>query len=186
MRIIPANSVRETNRVWVCSSYFGRKGIVLAANEVVLTPDGHGKLIKELKHLTEKRRKEVAERIRDSIQFGELSENSEYDDAKNEQAFVEGRISQIMEILGNARVIEIKRVRTDRVAIGSTVILLDVASKEKNEYRIVGSAEADPSNNRISNESPVGRTIIGKKAGEVVRVEAPHGTFKYKVVDIRK
>lgn len=158
----------------------------MASKEVLLTPDGYTKLVDELNDLTGRRRKEVAERIRDSISFGELSENSEYDDAKNEQAFIEGRISQVMELLAKARVIETKRVRTDQVVIGATVSLLDLQSKEKNEYQIVGSAEADPSNSRISNESPVGRAIMGKKAGEVVRVEAPHGTMEYKVVKIKK
>lgn len=155
--------------------------------EVILTRDGHNKLLEELHYLETKRRKEVAQRIKESIEFGDLSENSEYDDAKNEQAFVEGRIIQINEMLSMARVIEDNNGNKSRtVSIGSCVVLLDIESNEEEEYQIVGSVEADPTNHKISNESPVGRAIMGKKAGEVVQVRAPEGFLEYKIIKIKK
>ncbi len=154
--------------------------------EIILTPGGYRKLVEELRFLVTKRRKEVAKRIRDAITFGDLNENSEYDDAKNEQAFIEGRIMQINEILSRARVIEDKHIKTDRVTLGSVVTLRDLESGEEVEYLMVGSIEADPDNHKISNESPVGRAIMGKKAGQVVKVHAPQGYIKYEIVNIRK
>jgi transcription elongation factor GreA len=137
--------------------------------------------------LETKRRKEVAQRIKEAIEFGDLSENSEYDDAKNEQAFLEGRIIQINDMLALAKVIEENgQSKSTKVSVGSRVVLLDVESGDEEEYQIVGSFEADPTNHRISNESPVGRAIMGKKAGEVVQVRVPEGSLEYKVVEIKK
>jgi len=153
--------------------------------EVILTRDGYNKLLDELTYLETKRRKEVAERIKDAIGFGDLSENSEYDDAKNEQAFVEGRIAQINEMLSLAKVIEDNGNKSRKVSLGSYVVLLDVEYGEEQEYQIVGSVEADPTNHKISNESPVGRAIMGKKAGDVVQVRVPEGFLEYKILKVK-
>lgn len=154
--------------------------------EIILTHEGYSKLIAELEFLTTKRRREVAERIKTSIEFGDLSENSEYDDAKNEQAFVEGRIIQINEMLSSCRLIDDCEISTDKVCIGCCVVLKDLETDEKDEYRLVGSVEADPENHKISNESPVGRAIMGKRVGQRVKVSAPSGTIEYEVVSISK
>jgi transcription elongation factor GreA len=158
----------------------------LSKKEIILTPEGYKKLVEELRYLETKRRKEVAERIKQSIEFGDLTENSEYDDAKNEQAFVEGRIMEINELLSRARIIEDDGEKPEAVSLGSYVVLLDIATGEKEEYQIVGSVEADPSNHRISNESPVGKAIMNKKPGEIVRVEVPEGCVEYKIVKIKR
>ncbi len=155
-------------------------------NECVLTSEGHSKLLAELELLTNVKRKEVAERIKTAIEFGDISENSEYDDAKNEQAFVEGRISQINEMLSNFQLIEDRQITTDSVCLGCCVVLKDLETGEKDNYRMVGSVEADPENHKISNESPVGKAVIGKSSGEVVDVPTPSGNIKYKIVSISK
>lgn len=154
--------------------------------EVILTLDGLKKLEQELEHLKSVKRREVAERIKQAIEFGDISENSEYEDAKNEQAFVEGRILTLEKMLRNARVIDESEVHTQEVSIGSKVLLKDLESGEEIEYTIVGSAEADPANNKISNESPVGKAILGKKKGSVVEVTVPAGILKYEILDIHK
>jgi len=160
----------------------------LSEKEIILTKDGHNKLIEELRHLETTRRKEVAARIKESIEFGDLSENSEYDDAKNEQAFVEGRIMQINDMLSLAKIIEDGNNggKSRKVSVGSFVLLLDLEFGDEEEYQIVGSFEADPTNHKISNESPVGRAIMGKKAGDVVRVRVPEGFLEYKIIKIRQ
>lgn len=158
----------------------------MAKKEVVLTPDGYKKLNEELNFLVTKRRKEVAERIKDSREFGELIENPEYNDAKDEQAIVENRISQLNELLSLAKVIEKTKVKTGKVMLGSKVMLKDLETDEELEYLVVGSVEADPINHRISNESPVGQAIMGKKKSDVVKVEAPHGCIEYQIVEIKK
>lgn len=154
----------------------------------MLTKEGHNKLIEELRHLETTRRKEVAARIKESIEFGDLSENSEYDDAKNEQAFVEGRIMQINDMLSCAKIIEDSGngSKSRKVTVGLFVSLLDLEFGDEEEYQIVGSFEADPTNHKISNESPVGRAIMGKKAGDVVQVRVPEGFLEYKIVKIRQ
>ncbi len=152
--------------------------------EVILTKEGYKKLQEELDLLVNSKRREVAERIKQAIEFGDLSENSEYDDAKNEQAFVEGRISQIKEMVANASFIDDKKASTKEVAIGSKVNLRDMETSEKLSYQMVGFAEADPANHKISNESPVGKAILGKKAGETVEVTTPGGTLKYRIISI--
>ena len=154
--------------------------------EIVLTPDGLKRIEQELEHLRTVHRREVADRIRDSKQFGELSENSEYEDAKTEQAFVEGRILDLKRILQNAYVIEEDEIHTDVVGIGSKVTVRDMKTKDDWGFIIVGSVEADPSEDRISNESPVGEALMDKKVGDIVDVETPAGTVKYKIISIGK
>lgn len=154
--------------------------------EVILTLDGLVKLEKELEHLKTVRRREVAERIKQALEFGDISENSEYEDAKNEQGFIEGRILLIEKMLRNAKVIDEQEVASDIVSAGSKVTLIEVNGGAEIEYMIVGSAEADPLASKISNESPVGRSLIGQKVGSVVNVIVPMGTIQYKIVGIKK
>ncbi|MDR5696809.1 MAG: transcription elongation factor GreA, partial [Armatimonadota bacterium] len=130
------------------------------------------------------KRREVADRIRQAKAFGDLSENSEYEDAKNEQAFVEGRILTLENLIRNAKLISANG-PTDQVAIGVRVRLRELDTGEEFEYQIVGSAEADPANDRISNESPVGQALLGRRVGEVVEVIAPAGAVRYEIVRVR-
>ena len=153
--------------------------------EVILTPEGYEKLKAEIEHLSTDKRREVADRIRVARQFGDISENAEYDDAKNEQAMLEHKIALLEERLVNARVIETDDVDLSVVSIGAKVRLRDVDANQTVEYTIVGSAEANPSELKLSNESPVGKAIIGKKKGETVEVSAPRGSLKYKILDIK-
>lgn len=153
---------------------------------VVLSPEGLSKLQEELDYLRNTKRKEVAERLKEARSLGDLSENSEYDDARNEQAFVEGRIATLENMLRNAQVIDENGAgATDEVRLGSTVKLKDVEYGDIVEYTIVGSVEADPEQQKISNESPVGKAIMGKKKGAVVLVEAPGGHFQFEVLDVQ-
>ena len=154
--------------------------------EIALTVEGQTKLEQELVHLETVRRREVGERIREAKEFGDISENSEYDDAKNEQAWVESRIAEISQILANATIIESPK-RRDRVTLGARVHLKDVASGDMFTYQLVGSAEADPTHSKISNESPVGQAVMGAKKGDVVRVTTPRGSvIEYEVASITK
>jgi len=153
--------------------------------EVILTPEGYAKLTEEIEHLSTVKRREVAERIKHAREFGDIAENSEYDDAKNEQAMVEHRIATLEERLAHARVIEADEISSDVVGVGTRVRLKDVDANETIEYTIVGSAEANPAEHRLSNESPVGKAILGRKKGEVVEVSAPRGTLKFKIMDIK-
>src|SRR5205809_5279640 len=154
--------------------------------EVILTPEGFKKLKEEIEHLSNDKRREVADRIRVARQFGDITENSEYDDAKNEQALLEHRIAMLEERMANSRVISKKDVAKDVVSVGSHVKLRDVSAKETVEYHIVGSAEANPAEYKLSNESPVGKAILGKKKGETVEVQTPRGrALKYKILDIK-
>src|SRR5207244_2201795 len=153
--------------------------------EVILTPEGFKKLQHEIEHLSTQKRREVAERIRIAREFGDIAENAEYDDAKNEQALLEHRIATLEERLRAARVITKKDIAKDVVSIGSKVKLRDMDAKQTVEYRIVGSAEANPAENKLSNESPVGKAIIGKKKGETVEVAAPRGSMKFKILEIK-
>ena len=154
--------------------------------EVILTQEGLKKLEEELEHLKSVKRREVAERIKVAIGYGDISENSEYEDAKNEQAFIEGRIITLEKMLRNARIINNDDVDTDTVSIGSIVTLEDMDCGETVEYTIVGTAESDPSQNKISNESPVGKALLGKKKDSVVIVQVPDGEIKYRIIDIKK
>jgi transcription elongation factor GreA len=158
----------------------------MTGKEVVLTYEGLKKLEGELEYLKTVRRREVAERIKQALTFGDISENSEYDEAKNEQARVEGRIVQLEKMLKNARVIDESEVSTEQVSVGSKVRLLDMQSKEEVEYYLVGSTEADPSKFKISNESPVGKGLIDKKKGDVVEITVPDGVIEYKILEILK
>ena len=154
--------------------------------DVILTPEGYENVKLELETLRTERRREVADRIRVAREFGDIAENAEYDDAKNEQAMLEHKIAQLEERLLNARVIDTGDVDTSVVSIGSVVRLRDVDAKETVEYHIVGSAEANPTERKLSNESPVGRAILGRKKGETVDVTTPRGrTLKFKIMEIK-
>ncbi|GIO58283.1 transcription elongation factor GreA [Paenibacillus cellulositrophicus] len=158
----------------------------MSDKEVILTQDGLKKLEDELENLKSVKRREVAERIKVAIGYGDISENSEYEDAKNEQAFIEGRIITLEKMLRNARIINNDEINTDIVGVGATVTVQDLEFGDTMEYTIVGSAESDPLNNKISNESPVGKAIIGKQKGTVVDVNVPAGVIQYKIIDIKK
>ena len=151
--------------------------------ETLLTAEGLKKLEEELAHFKSVRRIEVAQRIKTAIEYGDISENSENDDAKNEQAFIEGHIIELENKINTAKIID-EKTRTSAVSVGSKVKLLDTAYNEEIEYVIVGSSEADPFNNRISNESPVGSAILGKKQGDSVEVNTPDGPVTFKILSI--
>jgi transcription elongation factor GreA len=153
--------------------------------EVILTPEGYKKLKAEIEFLQTEKRREVAERIRVAREFGDIAENAEYDDAKNEQAMLEHKIAQLEERLLSARVITKKEISKDTVSVGSRVTLRDLAARKSFEYHIVGSAEANPAENKLSNESPVGKAILGHKKGDIVEVAAPRGTTRYKILEIK-
>ena len=154
--------------------------------EVILTEEGYTKLKEEIEYLSTTKRREVAERIKEAREFGDISENSEYDDAKNEQAQVEYRIQSLEQKLRNARVVDTEQVSTETVSIGARVTLKDTKSKATRNYSIVGSAEADPKNGRLSNESPVGKALLGSKKGEKVTIPAPRGALEYQIVKIAR
>ena len=153
--------------------------------EVLLTPEGLENLTQELEILRTDKRREVADRIRIAREFGEIAENAEYDDAKNEQAMLEHKIAQLEERLLNARVIDSGDVDLSVVSVGAKVRLRDVDANRTDEYFIVGSAESNPAEAKLSNESPVGKAIIGKKKGETVEVAAPRGKMKFKIMEIK-
>ena len=154
------------------------------AKQVMLTNEGLLKLNNELDNLISVKRKEVSEKIKVALSFGDLSENSEYDEAKNEQAKVEARIAEIEAILKNAKIIEEEIIDTDSIHVGSKVKVFEVAYDEESVYHIVGSTEADPKENRISDESPIGKAILGHKAGDTVDAETPAGIVKIKILEI--
>jgi len=158
----------------------------MAEQQVMLTEEGFEKLENELEYLETEKRREVAKRIKVAREFGDISENSEYDDAKNEQAFVEGRIQEIKNMLNNAHVVKDEEVTDKKVNLGTTVMLHDLDSDEKISYTLVGSAEADPLNNKISNESPIGKAILGHVIGNEVKVETPVGEVEYEIISIKK
>ena len=152
----------------------------------VMTYEGVKKLENELEYLKTVKRKEITEKIKVALGYGDLSENSEYDEAKNDQAFTEGRIIQLENMLKNAVVVDESEIPKDKVSVGSIVKVMDYEFDEEVEYTIVGSAEADPMNFKISNESPVGSALIGKKVGDVVEVAVPSGVSKFEVLEIRR
>ena len=158
----------------------------MSRKEIVLTEEGLKQLQDEVAYLSTVKREEVAERIRAARDFGDITENSEYDDAKNEQAMLEHRISTLQEKLRRARVIKDSEIDTDKVSVGSTVTLRDVDAGEIRIYTLVGSAEADPSKARLSNESPVGQAIIGRRVGDVLTVPVPVGSLHYEILAIGK
>jgi transcription elongation factor GreA len=153
--------------------------------EVILTPEGYEKLRQEIEYLQTDKRREVAERIRVAREFGDIAENAEYDDAKNEQAMLEHKIAMLEERLLAARVITKKEISKDVVSIGSKVRVKNMDANKTFEYHIVGSAEANPAENKLSNESPVGKAIMGHKKGDVVEVSAPRGALKFKILEIK-
>jgi transcription elongation factor GreA len=153
--------------------------------EVILTSEGFEKLKGEIEYLSNDRRREVAERIRVAREFGDIAENAEYDTAKNEQAHLEARIALLEERLAHSRVVTKKEIKSGEVSIGTKVRLRDVGANKTVEYHIVGSAEADPAENKLSNESPVGKAIMGRKKGDTVEVAAPRGKLKFKIMDIK-
>lgn len=153
--------------------------------EIILTKQGLKKVEDELDDLKAVKRKEVAEKIKQALAFGDISENSEYDEAKNEQAQVEERIAKLETMLRKARVVDENDISKDMVSVGSTVKVMDLEFDEEVEYTIVGSAEADPYELKISNESPVGKALIGSKVGEIVEVQIPDGVTKYEVLEIK-
>lgn len=154
----------------------------MTKKKVMLTQEGKDKLIEKLEYLKSVKRLEVADRLRAAIALGDLSENSEYTDAKNEQAFLEGEIQDLESKIHNSEIIQDDG--SDVVSIGSKVKILDVEFDEEEIYTIVGSTEADPDKNRISNESPIGAAIIGQPEGSIVQVHAPAGILQYKIVEI--
>jgi transcription elongation factor GreA len=154
--------------------------------EIILTPEGLQRLKEEIEYLSSVKRDEVAERIRAARDFGDISENSEYEDAKNEQAMLEARIYALEERLRSAIVIDSDTISTERVGVGTKVTLQDMQAGDVIQYVIVGSAEADPSALKLSNESPVGRAILGHKPGDKVTVTVPRGSKKFKVLAIEK
>jgi transcription elongation factor GreA len=155
------------------------------AKDVLLTPDGLSKLKEELDHLSGEKRREIAERIREAREFGDISENAEYDAAKNEQAMLEARIAQLEDKLRSAQVVDSSELGTDLVRVGSTVHVKDESDKSV-KYTIVGSTEADPSAKppKLSNESPVGKALLGHKRGDEVAFQTPRGAKKLKITKI--
>ena len=154
--------------------------------EVILTQDGFDKLEKELEYLRTEKRTEIAGRIKVALGFGDLSENSEYDEAKNAQAENESKIAELENKIRNAKIIYEAEIDTKTVQIGNTVKLYDVEFDEEVEYTIVGSTEVNLAENKISNESPIGKALLGAKKGTTVDVQAPAGVIQYKILSIKK
>ncbi len=158
----------------------------MADNDVLMTLDALKKMEGDLEYLKTVRRKEVAERIKQAIEFGDISENSEYEDAKNEQAFIEGNIISLEKQLKNARVVDSSDVNIDVVSEYSIVKIQNMDSGEIMEYQIVGSVEAKPLEGKISNESPIGHALLGNPVGSIIPLTVPAGSIRIKILDIRK
>ena len=154
--------------------------------QVLLTDEGLKNLEAELEELKTVKRKEIKKKIKVALSFGDLSENSEYDEAKNEQAIVEARIAAIENMLKNVQVINEDELSTEIIHVGSKVKVRDIDFDDICDYKIVGSSEADPVNGRISDESPVGKGLIGHKVGEIIQIETPAGSMSYEVLEISK
>ncbi len=154
--------------------------------EIVLTQEGMQKLRDELEYLKTAKRQEVAAKIKVALGFGDLSENSEYDEAKNEQAEVEARINQITDMLKYARILDESEIVSDEVSLGSKVKILDVEFDEELEYTIVSTTEADSNNNKLSQESPVGKALMHGKVGDIVKAETPGGEVEFKILEISR
>lgn len=154
--------------------------------QIILTYEGVKKIEEELEYLKTVKRKDVTQKIKTALSFGDLSENSEYDEAKNEQAFVEGKIATLENTLKNAKVIDDEDVKTDIVYVGSAVKVRDIEFGDELELVIVGSAEAEPMEMKISNEAPIGKGLIGKKVGDKVEIQVPDGVISYEVLEIKK
>lgn len=158
----------------------------MAEDYTILTREGYDKLVEELDNLISVRRKEVSERLKEAISYGDLSENAEYDAAKDEQAELEGRIFKLENMIKNAKIINEDEMTNDFVSVGSKVKLKDLDSGDIDEYVIVGTTEADPFNGKISNESAIGQHILGKKIDEIVEVNVLDGVVKLQVMDITR
>ncbi len=156
------------------------------AKPILLTDEGLKKLESELEELKTIKRKEISEKIKVALSFGDLSENSEYDEAKNEQAIIESRIATIEAMLKNVKLLDEEEISTETVNVGSKVKVKDLEFDEELDYTIVGSTEADPEKGKISDESPIGKALLGHKAGDVVEVEAPAGIIKFEILAISK
>ncbi len=156
------------------------------AKPIILTPEGLQKLEQELEYLKVTGRKDIAEKIKIARGFGDLSENAEYDAAKDAQAAMEKRIGELEEMIKNAQVVDLDAVGTDVVSILSKVKVLDIDMEDEDIYTIVGTTEADPDKNKISDESPIGTALLGKKVGDVVEVQTPGGSFELKILEISK
>ncbi|WP_125154091.1 transcription elongation factor GreA [Clostridium rectalis] len=156
------------------------------SKKYVMTYEGVKKLEEELEFLKTVKRKEITEKIKVALSFGDLSENAEYDEAKNEQAFVEGRIIQLEKMLKNATIVDESEIPENTVGVGTIAKVLDYEFNEEVEFSIVGSAEADPMENKISNESPVGKALIGKEVGDEFEVTIPDGVNRYKILSVRR
>jgi transcription elongation factor GreA len=148
------------------------------ARESLITQEGLEKLQEELEHMTTVKRREVAERIKEAREFGDIMENAEYDDAKNEQALLEQRIAQLEERLRRAKVVDENHLNSDVVSVGVRVHVKDQKSGDSRKFQIVGSAEADPAESKLSNESPIGKALMGHKKGDVVTIDVPRGPKK--------
>ncbi|MDR1439659.1 MAG: transcription elongation factor GreA [Clostridiales bacterium] len=164
----------------------GTSGANGAEKEIVLTYEGLKKLESDLEYHRGEKRREVAERMKQAMSFGDISENSEYDEAIIEQAEVETRILQLESTLNNARIIDEDDVSTEKVGIGCKVRVLDMEFDDEMEFHIVGSTESDPDEKKISNESPVGSALVGQEVGKIVDVQAPSGVLKFKILEITK
>lgn len=160
----------------------------MADKRVVLTEEGLKKLEEKLEYLKSVRRLEVADRLKAAIALGDLSENSEYDDAKNEQAFIEGEILTLEKQIRNSEIIkaDVSDANKNVVHLGNTVVIRDMEYNEDETYTIVGSTEADTTEGKISNESPVGAAILGKTVGTIVQVKVPAGVLEYKIMEVKK
>ena len=156
------------------------------SEEILLTQEGYDKIVAEHEELVAVKRKEISERLKEAISYGDLSENAEYDAAKNEQAELEERILKLENMIRKATIINEDDMSSDKVRVGLTVKVLDVEENEEMEFTIVGSTEADPFEGRISNESEVGKNLLGKQKGDTVQIVVPDGLLTYKVVDITK
>lgn len=156
------------------------------AKQIVVTESSYQKLKEELDYLKNVKRKEAAENVGIARSFGDLSENSEYDEAKNEQAKIEAQISELEETINHAKVISDHEIQTDMVSVGISVTVYDMDYDEEVEYQIVSSREVDPLENKISDQSPIGKALIGTKVGDIVSVDVPDGVAKFKVVKIEK
>lgn len=156
-------------------------------DQVLVTKEGLNKLKEELNNVKNVRRKEITERLKEAISYGDLSENSEYEEAKNEQAFIEGRIIELEKMIDNAKIItEGKKSDENTVQIGTTVTVQNVTENDDPEtYTIVGSTEADPAEHKISNESPIGSALLGKSKNDLIKVKVPAGIFEYKLLKIK-
>lgn len=154
--------------------------------EIILTPRGRDKLTQRLDHLRNVQRREVAERLRDSKQYGDLTENAEYEDAKTQQAMVESQIGDLRRILQVAQVLDDADIPTDHIGIGSIIQMTNLENDDDWEFTLVSSVEADPDNDLISDESPVGQALVGKKVGDTVSIKVPNGMVQYKIGSIRK